>query len=191
MNAGLQVSQKGTKISVKWGKVSKATGYKVYIAYCGKKFVAPVLIEGSKNVSTTISKIDGKTLDLKKNFKVYVVAYTAVNGKDVVLAKTITAHIVGQKNTKYTNPKSLSVSKSSYSLSLGKKVQIKAKTKLVDSKKKSLTDAHAKEFRYASTDKKVATVSSTGVIKAVGKGTCYIYVYARNGYAKKVKVTVK
>ena len=29
------------------------------------------------------------------------------------------------------------------------------------------------------------------LIKAVGKGTCTIYVYARNGYAKKVKVTVK
>ena len=53
------------------------------------------------------------------------------------------------------------------------------------------TNAHATEFRYASTDKKVATVSSKGKIKAVRKGSCTIYVYARNGYAKKVKVKVK
>ena len=48
-----------------------------------------------------------------------------------------------------------------------------------------------KEFSYATSDKKVATVSSKRKIKAVGKGTCIIYGYARNGYAKKVKVTVE
>ena len=68
---------------------------------------------------------------------------------------------------------------------------IKAKTVLVDKKKKQLSNAHAKQFRYASSNKKVATVSSKGKITAVGKGSCVVYVYARNGYAKKVKVTVK
>ena len=76
-------------------------------------------------------------------------------------------------------------------LKKGKKSQIKAKTILVDSKKKQLSDGHAKEFRYASSDKKVATVSKTGKIKAVGTGTVTIYVYSRNGLAKTVKVTVK
>ena len=57
--------------------------------------------------------------------------------------------------------------------------------------RKQLTDNHAKQFRYATTNKKVATVSGKGKIKAVGKGSCTIYVYARNGYAKKVKVKVK
>ncbi|MCR5685520.1 MAG: hypothetical protein K6G81_08915 [Lachnospiraceae bacterium] len=42
-----------------------------------------------------------------------------------------------------------------------------------------------------SSNKKVTTVSKDGTITAVGKGTCYIYVYTKNGYAKKVKVTVK
>ena len=27
--------------------------------------------------------------------------------------------------------------------------------------------------------------------KAAGSGTCYVYIYAKNGYTKKVKVTVK
>ena len=62
---------------------------------------------------------------------------------------------------------------------------------LVDKKKREVPDAHAKRFRYVSSNKAVATVSQKGKIKAVGKGACSIYVYASNGYAKKVKVTVK
>lgn len=61
----------------------------------------------------------------------------------------------------------------------------------VNAKKKPLSDKHAKTFRYASRNKKIATVSKNGKIKAVAKGKCTIYVYARNGYTKKVQVTVK
>ena len=132
--------------------------------------------------------MNGKKLNLKKNFKVVVVAKKS----KAKLGKTITAHVVGRKNVKYTNAKSIKItSKTALTLKKGKKSQIKAKTILVDSKKKQLTDAHAKEFRYASSNKKVATVSKTGKITAKGKGTATIYVYSRNGYAKKVKVTVK
>lgn len=138
-----------------------------------------------------VKKVNGKKLNLKKNYKIYVEAYKLVNGKKVILGKTITAHIVGRKNLKETNVKQVKVKKSSYSLSVGKKAKIKASTVLVDKTKRPLSDKHAKELRYASDNKKVATVTKTGQIKAVAKGTCTIYVYARNGYAKKVKVTVK
>ena len=67
----------------------------------------------------------------------------------------------------------------------------KAKVTLTNSKKKALSNKYAKTFRYASSNKNVATVSSKGKITAKNKGTCYIFVYARNGYTKKVKVTVK
>lgn len=70
-------------------------------------------------------------------------------------------------------------------------MKVKAKTVLVDKTKKQLSDGHAKEFRYASSNANIATVDKNGKIKGVAKGTCTIYVYARNGYAKKVKVTVK
>ena len=53
-----------------------------------------------------------------------------------------------------------------------------------------LGDTHAPTFRYASTNEKVATVDEDGTITAAGKGNCTIYVYARNGVAKKVKVKV-
>ena len=73
----------------------------------------------------------------------------------------------------------------------GKTATIKAKTILVDKSKKQLSDAHAKEFRYETSNKKVAKVNANGKVEAVGKGTCYIYVYARNGCAKRVKITGK
>ena len=57
-------------------------------------------------------------------------------------------------------------------------------------KRKQLGDGHAKEFRYATSNKSIATVDKTGKITAKKKGSCVIYVYARNGLAKKVKATV-
>lgn len=80
------------------------------------------------------------------------------------------------------------MNKSSYSLKPGQTAAIKASAVLADKSKQQLSDAHAKEFRYATSNKAVAAVSKNGKITAVGKGTCTIYVYARNGYAKKITV---
>lgn len=60
-----------------------------------------------------------------------------------------------------------------------------------DPKKKQLSDSHAKELRYASSDTSIAAVDANGKITAKKAGKCTIYVYAKNGYAKKVTVTVK
>lgn len=193
LNAKLKVSQPGKKINVVWGKVSGADGYDVYVQYCSKKFTKKSItaIRSGRTTKVTVKKVNGKPLDLKKNYKIYVLAYRLADGKKVMLAKTVTAHIVGRKNKKYTNVKAVKVKKSSYSLKKGKTVTVKAGTVLVSPGKKQLTNAHAKQFRYASTNKKVAAVSAKGKIRAVGKGSCNIYVYARNGYAKKIKVKVK
>ena len=139
----------------------------------------------------TVKKINGKNLNLKKNYKIYIEAYKLVDGKKVSLAKTITGHIVGRKNTAYTNVKMIKLAKSKYTVTAGKTATIKAKTVLVDKRKKQLSNAHATQFRYASSDNKIATVSKKGKIKGIAKGQCSVYVYARNGYARKVTVTVK
>ena len=192
MNAGLKVTQKGSKIKVEWGKVKEADGYDVYLAYCSKKFGKPIKNVNKNTVkSVQLGKIGKKKINLKKNFKVYVVAYKMVDGKKVRLAKSIVGHVVGHKNVKYTNAKKIKLAKTKYTVAVGKKVKIKAKTILVHKKKKQLSNKHAKEFRYASTNKQIATISKSGKIKGVKKGTCTVYVYARNGFAKKVKVTVK
>ena len=193
LNAKLKVSQTDKKINIAWGKVSGADGYDVYVQYCGKKFTDKSItaVKSGKTTKVTVKKVNGKSLDLKKNYKIYVLAYKLVDDKKVTLGKTVAAHIVGRKNTKYTNVKAVKVKKRSYSLKKGETVKIQASTVLVTKSKKQLTDAHAKEFRYATSDKKVATVSKQGKIKAVGKGTCTIYVYARNGYAKQITVKVQ
>ena len=49
---------------------------------------------------------------------------------------------------------------------------------------------HVKPLRYCSSNRNVATVSSGGKIKAVGAGSCKIYVIANNGVFATVKVTV-
>ena len=75
------------------------------------------------------------------------------------------------------------------SLKRKKTYALKPEAVLKDSKKGMLH--HAADFRFATTDASIATVDENGVITAQAKGTCYIYVYAQNGYAQKVKVTVK
>ena len=192
-NAKLKVSQKGRKIEISWGKVPSADGYDVYVQYCSKDFDAGSItpVRNGKTTKLTVKKVNGKNLDLKKVFKVYVLAFRQEEGRKVTLAKTITAHVVGSKNTKYTNVKAVKVKKSSYNLKKGGTAAIKAATVLVSRNKKKLSNEHAKEFRYATTNHKIAAVSKKGKIKAVGKGSCSIYVYARNGYAKRIKVKVK
>lgn len=192
MNANVYASQTGKQIDLRWGKVPTATSYDVFAQYCGSKFNGKSDTTVASNVtSVKLTKINGKALDLKKNYKLYITAYKVENGKRVRLAKSITIHIVGSKNKKYTNVKKVKVKKSSYKLSKGKTAKIKAKTYKVYKKKKELSNKHATKFRYATSNSSVATVSKKGVIKAVGKGTCKVYVYARNGCTKAVKVTVK
>ncbi|SFQ15435.1 Ig-like domain (group 2) [Lachnospiraceae bacterium XBB1006] len=193
INKGLKVSQTGSKINVSWGKVSGADRYEIYAAYCTDKFgKKPVKIVTKKDVtSVTITKLNGKKLVLTKNFKAYVVAYKTVDGSKKKLGRTITAHIVGRKNKTYTNVKAIKLAKNKATIKVGKTYKIKASVVLVDSKKKMLSDKHAATFRYASSDKKIATVDKNGKVTAKKKGTCYVWIYAKNGYANKVKVTVK
>ena len=143
------MSQTGSKINVSWGKVSGADRYEVYAAYCGKKFAKiPVkVITGSGVTSTVIKKLDGKKLNLKKNFKVCVVAYKTVDGVKKMLGKTVTAHIIGRKNTAYTNVKAIKLKKSKATIKKGKTWEIKATVVLVDPSKKMLSDKHAPTFR--------------------------------------------
>ena len=71
-------------------------------------------------------------------------------------------------------------------LNRGKTANLKAKQV-----KSNLKIKKHRKVCYESTNTAVATVNKSGKIKAVGKGTCYVYAYAQNGVYKKVKVTVK
>ena len=97
----------------------------------------------------------------------------------------------GNGNRKYTNAKSVSVNKTKVTLKKGKTFKIKAKVNKVRKKKELMPKSHAPKLRYMTSDKKIATVSSKGVIKAAGNGNCVIYAYAHNGMSGKVIVVVK
>ena len=186
------VTQKNNKVQVSWTKVDEADGYDVYIHYCGSKAKKVVkTIKGNSTTSASFKKIDGKKINQKKNFHVKVVAYKMVDGKKVTLAKTITGHLAGAKSVKYINPKALKLTKSTYSIKVGKTAKIKAKVTLENSKKKFLPKSHGAKLRYKSSNTKIAIVNKNGKITGKSKGTCYIYIYTINGLMKKVKVTVK
>lgn len=79
----------------------------------------------------------------------------------------------------------LSLNKTKVSLKKGKTFSIKATI--------SPSNATTKKLTYSSTNKKIATVSTKGVIKAKKKGSCKIKVTTTDGskLTKTIKVTVK
>ena len=101
------------------------------------------------------------------------------------ISKTVHAATLGGKKG---NAKKITVKKAKVIFKQGKSFTIKAKQ--VPLKKKSKIAKHRK-ISYESSDPAIATVSSSGKMKAKKKGKCNIYVYAQNGVYKQIRVTVK
>lgn len=174
-----------TTTVLKWNKVADADGYVIYGNKCnsnGKTYQMVKQVVINDNATTTWTD---KALTSGTYYKYYIKAYKLVNGKKVWLAKSKVVHsaTVGGK---YGNAKSLKVNKTAVSLSKGKTFTIAAEQTV-----KNLPIQKHANIKYESSNSKIASVTSKGVIKAKKKGTCYIYVYAQNGMYKRVKVTVK
>lgn len=177
----LRAIGKNKAIQLKWKKQSKADGYIIYGSACGSKMKKLKTIKKAATTSWTKKK-----LKKGKYYKYMVVAYKTIGKEKRVIAKSIGVHAV-TKGGKYGNPEKVVIrSKKKLTLKKGKTAKIKA---TYTSKKKVRT--HIRIVRFESSNKKVATVSKTGKIKAKKKGKCTIYVYAQNGIYKTVKVTVK
>ena len=99
-------------------------------------------------------------------------------------------HVVGKDSRKYTNVKNIKLKKTSYTMKKGNSVTLRPKAVLYNKRKKQLSLKHTKEFRYMSSNKKIATVTAGGKIKAKGIGSCTIYVFAKNGCKRKIKVKI-
>lgn len=193
LHSGLKAAQKGKKLQASWGRVKGADGYDVYVQYCNRDFSDKSLnqVKSGKKTKFTVKKINGRKLNTKKNFKLYVVAYQKKNGKKITLAKTLTVHIAGEDSTKYTNIRKIKTKKTSYTLKKGGTVVLRPKAVLQDKHKKQLSAKHTREFRYLSSNKKIAAVTAGGKVKAKGTGNCTIYVFAKNGCKRKIKIKVK
>ena len=186
------VKQTKTSVTLQWNFIKDADGYFVYGNRCNTgtksyKYRKLATITGG-DISTWTQK------DLKKGtyYKYVVKAYRLVNGKKVVTDTSISVHVV-TGGGKYGNAKAVSVTQignkknvSKITLKMGKTAQIKAK----EVKKDKKIERHRK-LCYESSNTKVATVTPDGLIRATGKGTCTIWVYAQNGVYKALKITVK
>ena len=111
-----------------------------------------------------------------------------INGKKSFIKTSNQIHLV-TKGGKYTNVKKLKANVSSVTLKNGKTKALKITQTYVEKNKK--TTPHMSPLTYTTSDKKVATVTKKGVIKAKGKGSCYIYITAYSGVYTRVKVTIK
>lgn len=174
----------GTRIDLTWDKVKGATGYDVYWSYCNGKNNFNKLANVPKS-----QKYADKNLNNKREYKYFTVAYKMSGGKKVYLGRTNTVHVAMPQASK-TNVLKVTVNKTKVNLVKGKTFKITKKVKLENPKKKALNHLTKKE-RFITSNAKVATVSSAGVIKAVRKGTCTVYVMSENGVCAKIKVTVK
>ena len=186
------VKQTKTSVTLQWNIIKDADGYFIYGNRCNTgtksyKYRKLATITGG-DISTWTQK------DLKKGtyYKYVVKAYRLVNGKKVVTDTSISVHVV-TGGGKYGNAKAVSVTQignkknvSKMTLKMGKTAQIKAK----EVKKDKKIERHRK-LCYESSNTKVATVTPDGLIRATGKGTCTIWVYAQNGVYKALKITVK
>ena len=186
------VKQTKTSVTLQWNTIKDADGYFIYGNRCNTgtksyKYRKLATITGG-DISTWTQK------DLKKGtyYKYVVKAYRLVNGKKVVTDTSISVHAV-TGGGKYGNAKAVSVTQignkknvSKITLKMGKTAQIKAK----EVKKDKKIERHRK-LCYESSNTKVATVTPDGLIRATGKGTCTIWVYAQNGVYKALKITVK
>ena len=186
------VKQTKTSVTLQWNIIKDADGYFVYGNRCNTgtksyKYRKLATITGG-DISTWTQK------DLKKGtyYKYVVKAYRLVNGKKVVTDTSISVHAV-TGGGKYGNAKAVSVTQignkknvSKITLKMGKTAQIKAKEVKKDKK-----IARHRKLCYESSNTKVVTVTPDGLIRATGKGTCTIWVYAQNGVYKALKITVK
>lgn len=184
------VNQTKTSITLEWSKLDGVDGYLVYGNRCN---TSTKTYKYQKLVTIT----NGRTWthrNLKKGtfYKYIVKAYKIVDGKKIVTDTSASIHVITQ-GSKYGIARSVSVTKIGnkknalkITLKKGKTAQITAKEIKKDKKIK-----HHRNLCYESSNTAVATVSPEGLIQAVGKGTCTIWVYAQNGVYAALTVTVK
>ena len=155
------------------------------------------LAKGKKaTLKTTVSVTPNKTANKKviyesSNKKVATVTSKGViTGKKAGTAKIIVRPVKNKKLKAVVTVKvvkgrvtSVKLDKTSGTLTKGKTVKLKASVKT--------TSGGSKDVAWTTSNKKVATVSSKGTVKAVGTGTAVITAKAADGSGKKATYKVK
>lgn len=184
------VNQTKTSITLEWSKLDGVDGYFVYGNRCNTK----TKTYRYQKLATITNGRTWTHKNLKKGtfYKYIVKAYKIVDGKKVVTDTSASIHVITQGG-KYGIAKSVSVTKIGNKKNVSKITLKKGKTAQITAKeiKKDKKIRHHRNLCYESSDTVVATVTPEGLIQAVGKGTCTIWVYAQNGVYAALTVTVK
>ena len=184
------VNQTKTSITLEWSKLDGVDGYFVYGNRCNTK----TKTYKYQKLATITNGRTWTHKNLKKGtfYKYIVKAYRIVDGKKVVTDTSASIHVITQGG-KYGIARSVSVTKIGNKKNVSKITLKKGKTAQITAKeiKKDKKIRHHRNLCYESSDKVVATVTPEGLIQAVGKGTCTIWVYAQNGVYAALTVTVK
>ncbi len=169
-----RTTKKSNKIT--WRKVRKATSYRVYGAKCGTKV--------KKLTQTNALSFTHKKLKKGTYYKYLVMAVDS-SGNVLSVSKMIHSATRGGKAG---NAKKLKVNSSRVLLKKGHRFRLKAKA--VTEIRKTKIKRH-RPIYFESSDSRVVRVTKKGMLQAVKKGKCKIYVYAQNGVYRVVKVVVE
>ena len=184
------VNQTKTSITLEWSKLDGVDGYLVY----GNRCNTSTKTYKYKKLATITNGRTWTHKNLKKGtfYKYIVKAYKIVDGKKVVTDTSASIHVITQ-GSKYGIARSVSVTKIGNKKNVSKITLKKGKTAQITAKeiKKDKKIRHHRNLCYESNNTAVATVTPEGLIQAVGKGTCTIWVYAQNGVYAALTVTVK
>ena len=163
-------------ITIKWKKIDGAK-YIIYGNKCGKK-------KRYKKIAT----VKGTSYKKKKLSKGTYYKFMVVAVKDGRVVSTSKTLHIATKGGKIGNTKKVTLNRKKATLKKNKIIKIKAKLKPESTK---LKVKNHRAVCYESSNTKVVTVTKHGMVKAVGKGKATVYVYAQDGIAGKVKITVK
>ena len=184
------VNQTKTSITLEWSKLDGVDGYLVY----GNRCNTSTKTYKYKKLATITNGRTWTHKNLKKGtfYKYIVKAYRIVDGKKIVTDTSASIHVITQ-GSKYGIARSVSVTKIGNKKNVSKITLKKGKTAQITAKeiKKDKKIRHHRNLCYESSNTAVATVTPEGLIQAVGKGTCTIWVYAQNGVYAALTVTVK
>ena len=172
----LHASQKGkSQIKLSWQAVPTAKKYAVYKASKGKKF--------KKMLTTSRRRYTARNLKAGTYYSFVVVAIK--DDKAVAVSVPSFASTKGRANVREVVPSTTSIR-----LGVGHAADLEAKYVTSDKEGKTTFQVQ-RGVRYESENVDVATVGvRTGVVTAVGAGSCTIHVYAQNGVYKDVVVNV-
>jgi hypothetical protein len=174
-----------TALKLKWSKVKGASGYVVYQCNPGsKKYKMVKTIKGQNKTTFT-----SKKLATDKTYRYKVRSYKATSGKKTYSAFSYSVSARAfSSSTKTANVNKITVDLKASYLGIDAIKQISASAVVKSKNKKPLSE----KIRWLSSNTSLVTITKSGYIHSQGKaGACYVYAIAHNGYAKKIKVTVK